>query len=148
MIFGIGIDLVKNKRIENALRRWGERFQQKAFTAEEIQYCLRKKDPSPSFAARFAAKEAFVKALGTGLRRGVHLRNVGVQRGPLGKPILKLSGRASELCAKEGICSVFLSLTHDEDYSSAVVVLEKANGESERRARPFEPGSGGLQEMP
>jgi len=129
MIFGIGIDLVKNKRIQRALERWGERFQKKAFTAEEIQYCLQKRDPSPSFAARFAAKEAFVKALGTGLRRGIHLRNVGVVRGPLGKPMLKLSGRASELCGKEGICGVFLSLTHDEDYSSAVVVLEKGNRE-------------------
>jgi holo-[acyl-carrier protein] synthase len=129
MIFGIGIDLVKNKRIQSALGRWGERFQQKVFTSEEIRYCLRKKDPSQSFAARFAAKEAFVKALGTGLRRGVHLKNVGVQRGPLGKPVLSLSGRASELCLKEGICNVFLSLTHDEDYSSAVVVLEKGDRE-------------------
>ncbi len=125
MIFGVGIDLVKIQRIANARKRWGERFQQKAFTPGEIQYCLRKKDPSPSFAARFAAKEAFVKALGIGLRRGIHLRDVEVQRGPLGKPTLRLHGRAREICGQEEIVGVFLSLTHDQDYSSAVVVLEK-----------------------
>jgi holo-[acyl-carrier protein] synthase len=125
MIFGVGIDLVKIQRMANALKRWGERFQQKAFTPGEIQYCLRKRDPSPSFAARFAAKEAFVKALGIGLRRGVHLKDVEVQRGPLGKPVLKLHGRAKEFCDQDGITGIFLSLTHDQDFSSAVVVLEK-----------------------
>jgi holo-[acyl-carrier protein] synthase len=125
MIFGVGIDLVKIQRMANALNRWGERFQQKAFTPGEIQYCLRKRDPSPSFAARFAAKEAFVKALGIGLRRGVHLKDVEVQRGPLGKPVLKLHGRAKEFCDQDGITGIFLSLTHDQDFSSAVVVLEK-----------------------
>lgn len=125
MIYGIGIDLVKIERIEKALQRWGERFQQKAFTAGEILYCTRKRNPSPSFAARFAAKEAFVKALGIGLRRGVHLKNVEVQRGSMGKPVLKVYGRALEICTKEKIQGIFVSLTHDQDYSSAVVVLEK-----------------------
>lgn len=125
MIYGIGIDVVKIERIGAALERWGERFQNKAFTAGEVRYCLRKRDPAPSFAARFAAKEALVKALGIGLRRGVHLRDVEVQRGALGKPVLKLSGRACEICANEGITGVFLSLTHDQDFSAAVVVLEK-----------------------
>ena len=126
MIYGIGIDLVKIKRIDDAHRRWGERFHNKAFTAGEIQYCLKKRNPASSFAARFAAKEALVKALGVGLRRGVHLRDAEVQRGALGKPILKLYGRAREICAQEGITGIFLSLTHDQDFSSAVVVLEKA----------------------
>ncbi|RPJ37861.1 MAG: holo-[acyl-carrier-protein] synthase [Deltaproteobacteria bacterium] len=126
MIYGIGIDLVKIKRIAEAHQRWGERFHHKAFTSGEIQYCLRKRDPAPSLAARFAAKEALVKALGIGLRRGVHLRDVEVQRGSLGKPVLKLHGRAEEICAREGITGIFLSLTHDQDFSSAVVVLEKA----------------------
>ena len=90
MIYGIGIDLVKVKRIEEALERWGERFQNKVFTPGEIRYCLQKKNPSPNFAARFAAKEAFVKALGIGIRRGVHWKDVEVQRGSLGKPVLKI----------------------------------------------------------
>jgi holo-[acyl-carrier protein] synthase len=125
MIYGIGIDLVKIKRISDAHRRWGERFHRKAFTSGEIRYCMQRKDPAPSFAARFAAKEALVKALGIGLRRGVHLRDVEVRRGPLGKPLLELHGRAREICEKEGITGVFLSLTHDQDFSAAVVVLEK-----------------------
>jgi holo-[acyl-carrier protein] synthase len=125
MIYGIGTDLVKIKRIAEALRRFGERFHNKAFTPGETRYCLAKRDPAPHFAARFAAKEALVKALGIGLRRGVHLRDVEVERGPLGKPVLKLHGQAREICTREGITGVFLSLTHDQDFSAAVVVLEK-----------------------
>ena len=125
MIYGIGMDLVKVKRIEEALKRWGERFQDKVFTPGEVHYCLQKKNPSPNFAARFAAKEAFVKALGIGIRRGVHWRDVEVQRDPLGKPVLKLYGRAVEICQQEKIGGLFLSLTHDGDYSGAIVVLEK-----------------------
>ena len=125
MIYGIGTDLVMVKRIEEALERWGERFQSKVFTAGEIQYCLQKRNPAPSFAARFAAKEAFVKALGVGMRRGVHWKDVEVQRGPMGKPVLKISGRAREICQKEDIGGFFLSITHDDEYSSAMVVLEK-----------------------
>ena len=86
---------------------------------------MQKKNPSPNFAARFAAKEAFVKALGIGIRRGVHWKDVEVQRGSLGRPVLKLNGRAVEICQKEKIEGLFLSLTHDGDYSGAIVVLEK-----------------------
>ena len=119
------MDLVKVSRIDEALGRWGERFQNRVFTPGEVRYCLRKKDPAVSFAARFAAKEAFVKALGIGIRRGVHWRDVEVQRGPLGKPMLKLNGRAVEMCRQEKIDGLFLSLTHDGEYSGAVVVLER-----------------------
>jgi holo-[acyl-carrier protein] synthase len=125
MIYGIGFDLVKVSRIEEALKRWGERFQSKVFTPAEIRYCQDKRNPFPHFAARFAAKEAFVKALGIGIRRGVYWKDVEVQRGSLGRPILRLCGRAAEICREEGMESFFLSLTHDGDYSGAMVVLEK-----------------------
>jgi holo-[acyl-carrier protein] synthase len=125
MIYGIGIDLVKVMRVKEALERWGERFQNKVFTPGEVRYCMQKKNPSPNFAARFAAKEAFVKALGIGIRRGVHWKDIEVQRGSLGRPVLKLNGRAVEICQKERIEGLFLSLTHDGDYSGAIVVLEK-----------------------
>jgi len=125
MIYGIGIDLVKVIRVKEALERWGERFHNKVFTPGEVRYCMQKKNPSPNFAARFAAKEAFVKALGIGIRRGVHWKDIEVQRGPLGRPVLKLNGRAVEICQKERIEGLFLSLTHDGDYSGAIVVLEK-----------------------
>jgi holo-[acyl-carrier protein] synthase len=130
MIYGIGFDLVKVSRMEGALKRWGERFQKKVFTPGEVRYCLRKRNPSPNFAARFAAKEAFVKALGIGIRRGVHWRDVEVIRGPLGKPVLETHGRAAEICLKQGIEGLFLSLTHDGEYSGAMVVLEKSDQRS------------------
>lgn len=125
MIYGIGIDQTFIPRIENALKLWGERFQKKVFTPAEIRYCLRKKNPGPSFAARFAAKEALVKALGVGMRRGIHWKDIEVNRGPLGKPVLQLNGLALETCRRERIDGIFLSLAHDRDYSTAVVVLEK-----------------------
>lgn len=129
MIYGIGMDLVQIRRIQEALQRWGERFQNKVFTPGEIRYCQKKRNSSPNFAARFAAKEAFVKALGIGIRRGVHWRDVEVQRGALGKPVLKLTGRAAEMCRREKIEGVFLTLTHDGEYSAAMVVLEKSEKE-------------------
>jgi holo-[acyl-carrier protein] synthase len=125
MIYGIGTDLVEVSRIAETLQRWGERFQNKVFTPGEVRYCLQKRNPSPHYAARFAAKEAFVKALGIGIRRGVHWKDVEVQRGPLGRPVLKLHNRALELCRTEEIEGVFLSLTHDGNYGGAVVVLER-----------------------
>ena len=130
MLYGIGFDLVQVSRMEAALRRWEERFHNKVFTPEEIRYCLRKKNPVPNFAARFAAKEAFVKALGIGIRRGVYWKDVEVRRGPLGKPLLKVYGRAEEICGQEGIDGLFLSLTHDGDYSGAMVVLERSGQHS------------------
>ena len=130
MIYGIGYDLTQVSRIEAALGRWGERFQKKVFTPGEIRYCLGKRNPFPNFAARFAAKEAFVKALGIGIRRGVHWKDVEVRRGPLGKPVLKIHGRAVEICAQERIGGLFLSLTHDGDYSGAMVVLEQSDPRS------------------
>jgi len=130
MIYGIGFDLVQVSRMEGALKRWGERFQNKVFTPGEVRYCLKKRNPSPNFAARFAAKEAFVKALGIGIRRGVHWKDVEVQRGPLGKPVIRIHGRAEEICRQEGIEGLFLSLTHDGEYSGAMVVLEKSDQRS------------------
>ena len=130
MIYGIGFDLVQVRRMEDALRRWGERFQNKVFTPGEIRYGRKKRNPARHFAARFAAKEAFVKALGIGIRRGVHWKDVEVQRGPLGRPVLKIHGRAVEICRKEGIDGFFLSLTHDGDYSGAMVVLERSDPHS------------------
>jgi holo-[acyl-carrier protein] synthase len=133
MIYGIGFDLVQVSRVEDALRRWGERFQNKVFTPGEIRYGRRKRNPARHFAARFAAKEAFVKALGIGIRRGVHWKDVEVERGPLGRPVLKIHRRAVELCRKEGIDGFSLSLTHDGDYSGAMVVLEKSDQRSTGR---------------
>ncbi len=125
MIYGIGFDLVQVSRMEAALRRWQERFHHKVFTPEETRYCLRKKNPFPNFAARFAAKEAFLKAMGTGWSGGHKFSEIEVINNALGKPELFVHGKVKEFCEAHGIAGMELSLTHIKDVASAVVVLEK-----------------------
>jgi holo-[acyl-carrier protein] synthase len=111
-------------RIHQSIDRFGERFLRRVFTAREIQYCQRKKNAAESFAARFAAKEAGAKALGTGISRGVSWLELEVSREPGGRPTLELSGRAAERAREIGVASVSLSLTHSKDIALAVVVME------------------------
>src|ERR1041384_1869500 len=94
---GIGIDLVPTPRMRRIMERWDERFLSRVFTDEEIAYCRARKDPAPHFAARFAAKEAGLKALGTGLRLGISWRELEVKRERGGPPELILRGRSREL---------------------------------------------------
>lgn len=126
MIHGIGVDIVSIARIRRALERWGERFMRKVFTDEEIAYCVRKRDPAPSFAARFAAKEAFFKALGRGQRRGIRWKEVGVRNEMSGRPSLRIVGDRRALMESESISGVHLSLSHDNDSAIAYVILEKS----------------------
>ncbi len=127
MIYGIGVDLVKVARLAAAIERHGERFLNRVFTPREIAYCQRKiRGRDSAFALRCAAKEAFSKALGVGLRRnGIRWREVEVVPDPMGKPELVVSGRAAELCAQAHITAMHLSLTDENDQALAVVVLEK-----------------------
>lgn len=123
MILGTGIDLVKNERIEALIAKYEGRFLDKVYTENEIKYCQQKARAAVSFAARFAAKEALLKALGTGLRNN-SWQDIEVKNDKLGKPELKLSGK-TELKAEEiGVSSIFLSISHEKDYSIAQVVLE------------------------
>lgn len=124
MIYGIGIDLVEISRVENSLERWGDRFINRIFTKNEIEYCHRNVRAASRFALRFAAKEAFSKALGLGFRNGLSLRHIEVMRDPNGRPHLKLHLKAKELCERNGIKNNFLSLSDDGLYAVAVVVLE------------------------
>lgn len=126
MIYGIGVDLVKVARLAASIQRFGERFLSRVFTPHEIAYCRGKRWSNSAFALRFAAKEAFSKALGVGLRRnGIRWREVEVVPNALGKPELQVSGRAAELCAAAGITHMHLSLTDEDDLALAVVILEK-----------------------
>jgi holo-[acyl-carrier protein] synthase len=126
MIYGVGVDLVRVDRIEAALRRHGERFLQRIFTPQEIAHCQGKARPASHFALRFAAKEAFSKALGVGLRRGgIHWREVEVIHTRLGKPELNISGRAARLCREAGIQNSHLTLTDEDNHAIAVVILER-----------------------
>ena len=123
MILGIGIDLVEVGRIERALLK-GDRFMRRIYTAGEIAYCTRHKEPGRHFAARFAAKEAGMKALGTGWSNGVGWRDFEVRLDPRGRPLLSITGRAAELAKAMGTTHSVVSLAHDGGMATAVVVFE------------------------
>jgi holo-[acyl-carrier protein] synthase len=124
MVLGFGTDLIETKRVQESIDRYGERFLERVFTEGEIAYCRRKKNSGESFAARFAAKEAGAKALGTGISRGVTWKELEVRREVSGKPTLHLSGRAAELAEAMGVRRLQLSLTHSRELAMAVVVAE------------------------
>jgi holo-[acyl-carrier protein] synthase len=124
MIVGSGIDLTEIGRIQKSMDRYGERFLARVYTASERAYCLRKRNSAESFAARFAAKEAGAKALGTGINYGVNWLEIEVVREPSGRPTLKFHGRAAEFAARLGAVHAALSITHTNDLAMASVVLE------------------------
>lgn len=126
MIYGIGVDLVRVDRIARAIERYGDRFLQRIFTPDEIAYCqARSRQGVWQFAQRFAAKEAFSKALGVGLRAGgIRWREVEVIANSMGKPKIQVTGRAKEFCQKADIKNMQLSLSDEDNYAIAVVILE------------------------
>ena len=99
-IFGIGTDIVNIKRIDHLLKKHGSGFRNRIFSKKEIYYCERKKDPTAFYAKRFAAKEAFSKALGTGIRKGVNLKNIEISNNVHGKPFILLKGTLTNLLKK------------------------------------------------
>ncbi len=124
MIFGTGIDIVDISRFERFVAEKNVSLFQRLFTAGEIDYCAAKKRSAQHYALRFAAKEAFLKALGTGLREGLSWRDMEVVHDSYGKPALKLSGEAERLFVSKGLTSCFLSLSHDGNCAVASVILE------------------------
>jgi len=124
MIVGTGIDIAEVPRIRAAIEHHGERFLQRVFTAAEIGYCESKANRVERYAARFAAKEAGMKALGTGWSHGVRWRDLEVGRQPGGRPALLLHGKAAEFAAKLGATRIALSLTHTAELAMAQVILE------------------------
>jgi holo-[acyl-carrier protein] synthase len=124
MIVGSGIDLTEIGRIRQSIDRYGPRFLDRIYTAGEQAYCQRKRNAAESFAARFAAKEAGAKALGTGISHGVTWLEIEVVREPSGKPTLHFHGRAARRAAQLGVVRSALSITHTADMAMASVVLE------------------------
>jgi holo-[acyl-carrier protein] synthase len=128
VIVGIGSDLTDIRRIKDTLDRFGDRFMERIFTPLERERSLRRADPAASFAKRFAAKEACAKALGTGMRRGVFWRDMGVVNLRSGQPTLALTGGAAEQLARivpmGGRAAIHLSLTDDHPYAQAFVIIE------------------------
>ncbi len=124
MIVGTGIDIAEPTRVRSAVERYGMRFLKRVFTPAEIAYCESKHNKFERYAARFAAKEAAFKALGTGWRRGVRWLDVEVANLPSGQPTLKLAGRAQEFAGRLGVRNIALSLTHTEQFVLAQVIFE------------------------
>ena len=120
---GIGIDIVRIGRMREVIARWDERFLHRVFTEGEIAYCRSRRDPVQHFAARFAAKEAGLKALGTGLSLGVSWRELEVRRERGRAPVLVLSGRSREIGTARGGRRMLLALSHEGDYALAQAML-------------------------
>tara|TARA_B100000745_G_scaffold83291_1_gene52106 strand:+ start:970 stop:1362 length:393 start_codon:yes stop_codon:yes gene_type:complete len=125
-IFGIGTDIVNIKRIKKILKNNGTRFKNKIFSESEINYCEKKRDPGPFYAKRFAAKEAFSKALGTGIRKGINLKNIIIFNDVYGKPKIKLKGSTYNYLKKKiksKKYNIHLSLSDDEPWAQATVII-------------------------
>jgi len=123
VIYGHGIDMVEIRRIREILDREGSRFETRVFSADEIAYCRGQKDPFPSFAARFAAKEAFGKALGLGILTSGPPQQIEVIRDDRGAPLMRLTGAPLEHLQKLGAQKALVSLAHEGDYAIASVIL-------------------------
>src|SRR5215472_18758448 len=124
MIVGTGIDIAEVDRIAASIDRFGRRFLERVFTAEEIRYCESKANKAERYAGRFAAKEAAMKAIGTGWNRGVTWHDVEVRRSPGQRPTMAFHGRAGDFFAALGAKRAHLSLTHTNDFAMAQVILE------------------------
>jgi holo-[acyl-carrier protein] synthase len=124
MIVGTGVDITETSRIEEALRRHGERFAKRVYTPPEIAYCAKFKNPGERLAARFAAKEAAFKALGTGWGEGVRWVDVEITHSPGGKPELILRGQAEMIARRLGVTRTAVSIAHSDRFVVAQVIFE------------------------
>jgi len=123
-VLGIGVDLVECARIQRSIDRFGDKFLHRVFTDGEIAYSLSMKFPARHLAARFAAKEAFSKAFGTGIGKAMGWRDIDVQKKPSGEPFVVLSGHAKELADRRAVRAVWITLSHTEDHAMAEIVIE------------------------
>lgn len=124
MIKGLGVDTVELSRIKRVYEEYGERFLNRVFADDEQAYSLRFKDPVPRLAARFAAKEACMKALGTGWGNGIRWRDIVVSNSPSGRPELSLRGTAKHLATHLDVSRIHLSITHGRECAVVVVIFE------------------------
>jgi holo-[acyl-carrier protein] synthase len=125
MIVGTGVDLAEVHRIRESIERFGDRFTERIYTEREIAYVQKKANRYERYAARFAAKEAGMKAIGTGWRRGIQWKDFEVANLPSGRPTLLLHGEAERIAQTMGVTAIHLSLTHTAENALAYVILEK-----------------------
>jgi holo-[acyl-carrier protein] synthase len=124
MIVGTGIDIAEVPRIRHAIERFGDRFLRRIYSAGERRYCDSKANRVERYAARFAAKEAAMKALGTGWNHGVRWQDCEVTRLPGGRPTIRFHGKAGEIASQLGVKNSALSISHTADQAIAQVILE------------------------
>ncbi|MBA3061406.1 holo-ACP synthase [bacterium] len=123
MIIGCGIDLVKIERIEKIIKKWGDNFTSRIFTLLEQEYCEGKGNKYQSYAGKFAAKEALLKALGLGLREA-NWKEIEIKNDELGQPIIDTSGKLNNIASVKGVSKYFISISHTKEYAIAQVILE------------------------
>jgi holo-[acyl-carrier protein] synthase len=124
LIYGTGTDIIEVSRIQKAMER-NIGFRDKIFTPDEIKYCEEKKNKYQHYAARFSAKEALLKAMGTGWRLGIRFADIEVYHDEFGKPLIRLTGKAKEHAIQEGLKKIHVSLSHLKDLATAIVIIEK-----------------------
>ncbi|MDA3814468.1 MAG: holo-ACP synthase [Candidatus Cloacimonetes bacterium] len=124
MIFGVGIDDIEVKRIKKQIDG-STKFKEKIFTAKEIEYCESKNNYAESFAARFAAKEAFLKAVGTGWSEGLQFKDIEILNDEKGKPMVHLYGKAKQIIVDIKLGYIHVSLSHLKDVASAIIIIEE-----------------------
>jgi len=124
MIYGIGVDIIKIERFKGALERWGNRLCNRVFTPQEVAICKKKAHPEKHLALRFAAKEAFLKAMGKGMFQGIAWHDIEIINDPSGRPHMKVRGEAERLCREKGIKEILVSISHEAEYGVAQVLLE------------------------
>lgn len=123
MVYGIGIDIVKVDRIKRAILKSGQRFVGRIFTEKEISYCEKRKSMYQHYAARFAAKEAVFKAIGTGWRKGVSWNEIEVENDSSGKPHINIYGKTKEMAEKIGGKRFLITITHSDEYAITKVIM-------------------------
>lgn len=123
MIYGIGTDIIEVTRIQNVMER-DIGFREKIFTAVEIEYCESKKNKFQHYAARFSAKEAMLKAIGTGWRFGIRFSDIEIYHDELGKPLIRVFEKAKEWSEKLAISKIHVSLSHIKEMATAIVIIE------------------------
>jgi holo-[acyl-carrier protein] synthase len=124
MIHGTGVDLIEISRIKNSIQKYSGKFEDRVFTTKEIDYCRSKADPFKHFAARFAAKEAVLKSLGTGMAEGISWKDMEILNQESGRPVLSLSGKGRDIFDSLNLSTIHISMTHDKQYAVAQAIAE------------------------
>jgi len=124
MIHGTGVDIIEVDRIRKSIQKYAGRFEERVFTPKEIDYCRSKADPFKHFAARFAAKEAVLKSLGTGMAEGITWKDMEILNRESGQPVLSLSGKGKDIFNALNLKNIHVSMTHDRQYAMAQAIAE------------------------